>query len=171
MSKAQTSRARQNALDMLRTLAVVFTIVLPLWFFGQASPGDSKRIRPIDPTAAYRAYTSSVKGPVPGPLPSGWVATVADSRTVEGVVRVGYVIGDHYLEWQGSSGTEFLSAATGEGRRTGSIDVAGVAWETWEDKDGALSLVLRRGSATVLVGGVRETASREEITQLAALVG
>lgn len=172
MSTGRTtrSRARQNALDMIWTLVVVFAIVLPLWFFGQASPEDSKRIRPIDPTPAYRAYVASAKGPVPSTLPDGWVATVADGVTTEGVYRVGYVVGDHYLEWQGSTGTEFLKEATGRGRRTGTTRVGNAMWETWENRDGAESLVLRRGTVTVLVGGVRETASDEELRQLAAAV-
>jgi hypothetical protein len=155
---------------MVRTLAVVFAVVLPLWFLGQASPGDSKRIRPIDPTPAYRAYAAATRGPVPGTLPPGWDATVAESVTTEGVYRVGYVVGDHYLEWQGSTGTEFLVEATDHGRRTGAVAIGGARWERWESKNGAESLVLLRGTATVLVGGVRETASDAELRQLASLV-
>jgi len=164
------SRARQNAFDMLRTLAVVLVVVIPLWFFGQGSEEDTLAIRPVDPTTAYRAYVADTNGPVPGPLPSGWVATVTDARTTAGVVRVGYVVGEHYLEWQGSTGTAFLLAATDEGRRTGSVVIGGSTWETWVSESGAESLVLRRGNATVLVGGFRETASTEELRQLAALV-
>jgi hypothetical protein len=166
----QRSRARQNALDMVRTLVVVFAVVLPLWFLGQASPGDSKRIRPIDPSPAYGAYVAATRGPVPASLPSGWDATVAESITTEGVYRVGYVVGDHYLEWQGSTGTEFLLEATDHGRRTGAVTIGEASWERWQGKNGAESLVLHRGTATVLVGGVRETASEAELRQLAALV-
>lgn len=155
---------------MVRTLAVVFALVIPLWFLGQASPGDGKRIRPIDPVPAYQAFRSTAHGPTPSALPEGWTATVADYTTTEGVVRVGYVVGDHYLEFLGSTGTAFLEAATGHGRRTAAVRIGGRTWESWESSDGVQSLVLRQGQATVVVGGVRETASTEELTELAALV-
>ena len=84
-------RGRETALDMLRSLGVVFLLVVPLWFFGQASPSDSKRIRPIDPSEALRAFVSDTRGPVPT-TPAGWVPNVQSLDG--GVVRVGYVVGD-----------------------------------------------------------------------------
>jgi hypothetical protein len=164
---ARSRRGRETALDMLRTLAVVFVLVVPLWFFGQASPDDSKRIRPVDPTEALQAFAKETGGPLPS-TPSGWVVNVKDYRA--GVVRVGYVLGEHYTEFQGSTGTAFLEDATGKGKPVGTVDVAGTPWQSWESQDGHTSLVRTVGSVTVLVGGVRENATQAELEQLAATV-
>jgi hypothetical protein len=158
-------RGRETALDMIRTLAVVFALVLPLWFFGQASPGDEKAIRPIDPTETYRDYRAETGGPAPS-TPAGWTPNV---QAYEGdVARVGYVRKKHYMEWQGSTGTSWVYDATGKGTRTGNVTVAGVPWQRWEDSSGHVSLVRSFGKATALVGGVREVASLEELESLAA---
>jgi hypothetical protein len=162
-------RGRETALDMVRTLALVFAVVLPLWFFGQASPGDSKRIRPVDPAAAYAAFVADTHGPVPSSTPPRWTCTVREYST-GGVLRVGYVLHDSYVEFSGARGTAFLVDATGNASRVGSLDVGGTAWESWKNASGAQSLVLRRGDVTVLVGGVRETASQAELETFARLV-
>ncbi|HTL23856.1 MAG TPA: hypothetical protein VL281_07440, partial [Mycobacteriales bacterium] len=71
----QKKRGRETALDMVRTLLVVFAVVIPLWFFGQASPSDSKAIRPIDPTETYKDYRAVTGGPAPS-TPAGWIPNV-----------------------------------------------------------------------------------------------
>ena len=163
-------RGRETALDMLRTLAVVFAVVLPLWFFGQASPGDSKKIRPVDPKDAYTSFQQDTHGPVLSSTPAGWTCTVRD-YSAGGVLRVGYVHGDDYVEFSGATGTSFLDVATGKATRVGTVDVDGTAWQSWENSSGAQSLVLTRGAVTVLVGGVRETATPAELVTFAGLVG
>ncbi|HUR15623.1 MAG TPA: DUF4245 family protein [Mycobacteriales bacterium] len=162
-------RGRETALDMVRTLALVFAVVLPLWFFGQSSPEDSKRIRPVDPTAAYTAFVSDTHGPVPSRTPQGWTCTVREYGE-DGLLRVGYVHDDHYLELFGARGTAFLVEATGHGVRSGVVDVSGVAWQDYRSADGHRSLVRTRDGVTVLVGGVRETATDAELLELAAVV-
>ena len=160
-------RGRETALDMVRTLAVVFALVIPLWFFGQASPKDSKTIRPVDPTETYRDFRSVTGGPVPA-TPAGWTPNV---QAYEGeVARVGYVKGKHYMEWQASTGTEWVYDATGRGKQTGSTDVGGVSWQTWSDGSGNLSLVRSFGKVTELVGGVRQTGSLSDLKVLAATI-
>jgi hypothetical protein len=160
-------RGRETALDMVRSLAVVFLLVVPLWFFGQASPQDSKRIRPVDPTDALQAFVQATGGPIPT-TPAGWVVNV---RAYDGaVVRVGYVIGEHYTEFQGAVGTGFLEDATGKGKQVGTVDVAGVPWQDWKSADDHESLVRTVGTVTVLVGGVREDASLDQLRTLAATV-
>lgn len=161
-------RGRETVLDMVRTLVVVFAVVLPLWFFGQSSPSDSKRIRPVDPAPAYAAFVQDTRGPVPSGTPAGWTPTV--STYENGLLRVGYVVGDHYLEVAGSRGTAFLEDLTGHGELSGTVPVNGVAWQDYRSADGHRSLVLTRGGVTVLVGGVRETASDTELVALAARV-
>jgi hypothetical protein len=162
-------RGRETALDMVRTLAVVFAVVVPLWFFGRSSPGDSKRIRPVDPSPAYTAFVRDTHGPVPSSTPAGWVCTVS-AYGEDGLLRVGYVDGDHYLELAGAKGTAFLTDETGHGTLAGTVPVNGVAWQDYRSADGHRSLVLTRAGVTVLVGGVRETATDAELLELAALV-
>ena len=98
---------------MLRTLAVVFALVLPLWFFGRSSPGDEQAIRPVDPTDAYAAFVEATHGPVLRSTPAGWTCTVRAFEPEAGVLRVGYVRDDSYLEVSGAEGTSFLADATG----------------------------------------------------------
>ena len=162
-------RGLETALDMVRTLLVVFAVVLPLWFFGRSSPGDSKRIRPVDPTAAYTAFVRDTHGPVPSSTPTGWTCTVR-VYDEDGLLRVGYVEGDHYLEFAAAKGTAFLAEETGHGALVGTVPVNGVAWKDYRSADGHRSLVLTRAGVTVLVGGVRETATDDQLLELARLV-
>jgi hypothetical protein len=162
-------RGLETALDMVRTLAVVFAVVLPLWFFGRSSPEDSKRIRPVDPTAAYADFVHDTHGPVPSAAPAGWTCTVRVYGE-DGLLRVGYVEGDHYLEFAGARSTDFLIEETGHGTRVGTVPVNGVPWQDYRSADGHRSLVLTRGGVTVLVGGVRETATDAQLLELAASV-
>ncbi len=168
LPSGRKKRGREDALDMVRSLAVVFLLVLPLWFFGQSSPGDSKRIRPVDPTEAFHAFAQDTGGPVPSGTPAGWVVNV---RAYDGsVLRVGYVLGDRYLEFSGAVGTAFLDDATGKAAQVGTVDVGGVTWRDYASADGHESLVRTTGRVTVLVGGLRENATRAELVALAALV-
>lgn len=160
-------RGRENALDMVRSLAVVFLLVVPLWFFGQASPSDSKKIRPVDPTEALHDFVADTGGPVPS-TPQGWIPNV--QAYDGGVVRVGYVLGKHYTEFQGGLGTAWVQDATGKGKAVDPVYVNGVAWQDYRSGDGHESLVRAVGKATVLVGGIREDATLDELKQLAATV-
>ncbi len=160
-------RGRENALDMVRSLAVVFLLVIPLWFFGQSSPGDSKSFRPVDPTLALRDFASASGGPVPH-TPSGWRVNVQAYDA--GVVRVGYVVAEHYAEFFGGLGTKFLGDATGKGKQVGTVQINGATWARYESADAHQSLVLSVGKATVLVGGIRETATQDELQVLAATI-
>lgn len=164
---AKKKRGRETALDMVRSLAVVFLLVIPLWFFGQSSPDDSKKIRPVDPAGALRAFAVDTGGPVPS-TPAGWTVNVRSYE--DGVVRVGYVVGEHYLEFSGARGRTFLDAATGKAKPGSSVNVAGVTWREYRSADGHESLVHTVGNVTVLVGGIREDASLDELKMLAATV-
>ena len=152
---------------MIRTLAVVFALVVPLWFFGQASPDDKKDIRPVDPTETYRVFAADTGGPTPS-TPAGWTPNVQAFES--DVARVGFVRDEHYMEWQGSTGTAWLVDATGKGKQVGTTTIAGAEWQRWEDADDHVSLVRVFGRATVLVGGTRENASDDELELLAATV-
>jgi hypothetical protein len=166
---SSTKRGRETALDMVRTLAVIFALVVPMWFFGQSSPGDSKRIRPVDPREAYSSCVADTHGPVLASTPAGWTCTV---RVYEsgGVLRVGYVREDSYVEFAGARGTDFLPEETGHASRVGTVDVDGVTWQDYRSADGHQSLVRSVNGVTVLVGGIRETASDDEVEGFARLV-
>ena len=159
-------RGRETALDMVRTLAVVFALVVPLWFFGQASPSDSKKIRPVDPAPALKDFVEDTGGPVPT-TPDGWVVNV--TAYDGGAVRVGYVRKDSYAEFAGSKAPGFLEEYAGPGSAEGTVDVDGVSWQRFVSGDHE-SLVRTVRGVTVLIGGVRETATTDELKQLAATV-
>lgn len=164
---AKKRRGRETALDMVRTLVVVFALVVPMWFFGQASPKDSRAIRPVDPTETYRDFRALTGGPVPS-TPAGWTPNV---QAYEGeVARVGYVKGKHYMEWQASTGTAWVYDATGKGKQTGTITVADTQWQTWSDGSGNTSLVRTFGKVTELVGGVRQSGDVSDLEALAATI-
>jgi hypothetical protein len=160
-------RGRESARDMLLSLGVVFLLVVPLWFFGQASPSDSKSIRPVDAAGALTDFARDTQGPVPT-TPQGWVVNV--QAYDGGVVRVGYVLGERYAEFSGAVGTAFLADATGKGKKVSSLDINGVPWDVYESADAHESLVRAFGNVTVLVGGVRETATQDELQVLAATI-
>jgi hypothetical protein len=160
-------RGRETALDMLRTLAVVFAVVLPLWYFGQASQSDKAKIRPVDPTEALAAFHAETDAPVPT-TPEGWTVTVA--RGDVGEVRVGYVIGEHYTEFNGGSGATYLEDVTGKGRDRGPVSAGGAVWRYYVSADGRESLVRVVGRTTLVVGGVREDVTQAQLTVLAATV-
>ncbi len=161
-------RGRETVLDMLRTLAILFALVLPLFLFHQGGPGSRKHIRPVDPSEAYTIAAQDLGAPAPT-TPAGWTPTVVDTETVEGQVRVGYVVHDRYLEYVADRGLGFLREATGNASRVGTDVVGGVTWQLWRNAQGHESLVRQKGPATVLVGGVRETATRAELEQLASV--
>ncbi|HUR50696.1 MAG TPA: DUF4245 family protein [Mycobacteriales bacterium] len=164
-----TRRGRETALDMVRTLAVVFALVLPLWFFGRSSPGDAKRIRPVDPRDAYAAFVADTHAAVPASTPAGWTCTVR-AYDPGGVLRVGYVNDDAYVEFSGARGTSFLAEATGQADPVGTVAVDGTPWQDYRSAQGQQSLVLTRAGVTVLVGGERETATQEQLVAFARTV-
>ncbi|MCU1596201.1 MAG: hypothetical protein JWO12_3593 [Frankiales bacterium] len=160
-------RGRESALDMVRSLAVVFLLVVPLWYFGQASPSDSKRIRPINPAGALQDFVRATGGPVPT-TPEGWTPNVQAYDS--GVLRVGYVEHDHYAEFLGGIGSSFVEDVTGKGTKVSTVQVDGVPWDIYESGDAHESLVRAFGKVTVVVGGVRETATQDELVVLASTV-
>lgn len=161
-------RGRETALDMIRTLAIIFAVVLPLWYFGQASPEDSKRIRPVDATSALTAFARDTGAPIPRSTPPGWVVNVATGS--DGDVRIGYVIGDDYTEFAAGSGPTYLEDTTGKGVDKGPVRVGDVVWRDYRSPDGQQSLVRVVGRTTLVVGGVREDVSLEQLKTLAAVV-
>lgn len=152
---------------MLRTLGVVFALVIPLWFFAQASPGDSKSIRAVDDSAVLKAFAQDTRAPVPS-TPPGWTVNVAtyDASTV----RVGFVRKESFAEFSGGGGSGFLETYAGKGSVDGTVNVGGTPWQKYTTVDGHTSLLREVSGVTILVGGVRETATDAELEELAATV-
>lgn len=159
---------------MIRSLGVVMVLVLALWFFAQPPSSDEAAIRPVDPAADVAAWTSAVPGaPALAPLPGGWRPTSSRLERGPESLRIGHVTpADQYAEFAASTGPaeEVVAELTGQAPRTGTVDVAGVAWESYEQADGSISLVRAFDGVTVVVGTLRSTASIEELSVLAGVV-
>ncbi|MCU1587093.1 MAG: hypothetical protein JWN31_586 [Frankiales bacterium] len=160
-------RGRETALDMVRTLGIVMAVVIPLWYFGQASESDKARIRAVDPAPALQDFHAETNAPVPT-TPAGWTVTVA--RGDVGQVRIGYVVGEHYTEFIGGSGPTFLADITGKATDRGPLPVAGQVWRDYVNAAGQESLVRRLGKVTLVIGGIREDVTKPQLTALAATV-
>lgn len=164
-------RGRETVGDMVRSLGIVLLIVVALWYFAQPQDGDEQAIRVVDPSADVSALVDGAPGtPVPGGLPEGWRAT---SSTLEPAgLRIGYVTPTgQFAEYAAFTqpGPD-LAAQTGSATAVGTVQVQGVAWQQLADADEHVSLVLEQSGRTVVVGGVRETTSLDELLVLARAV-
>ena len=171
----QRKRGRESAADMIRSLGVVLLLVVGLWFFAQPPDSDEASIRLVDPAPDVAAWTAAVPGaPVLAGLPPGWRSTSSRYGREPQRLSIGHVTpADQYAEFAASTGPagEVVAELTGKAPRTGTVDVRGVAWESYEEADGSMSLVRGFGGVTVVVGTLRSTASVEELSVLAAAVG
>lgn len=167
---ARKRRGRESAADMIRSLGIVLLLVGSLWFFGQASPSDSKAVRRVDPREQLADFRHATPGvPVPTAVPHGWTTNVASYDGA--VLRVGYVVGrDGYLEFAAGSGPGFVADQTGSGAPAGTVDIVGTPWQRVRSSSGRESLVRVVRGHTLVVGGLREKASLQELQLLAALV-
>lgn len=158
---------------MIRSLGLVMLIVVPVWFLAQPPKSDEQSLRVVDPSFDVRSFTSAAPGvPVPGALPAGWRAT--NSTLEPGALRIGWVTPTgQYAEYDASTrpAAEFLPGTTGNGSRVGTFEVGRVSWQQFSDADGHTSLVREVGGGSVVVGGLRETTTLEELRVLAAAVG
>ena len=164
-------RGRETALDMVRSLAVVFALVVPIWFLAQAPDSDEAEIRVVDPAQAVAAFAADVpSAPVPGSLPSGWRATSSTYEGAAGTLRVGWVTPEgQYAEYAASTGPreEFLEQIAGDDvERLEPVLVDGRPWQQLRQEDGSLSLTRSFGDATVVVGSQRATAGLAELEVL-----
>jgi hypothetical protein len=165
-------RGRENALDMVRSLGLVLIVVLFVWWLAQPNDEDTQTIRVIDPGPSISEVSRQAPGtPVPTSVPPGWQPTVSDGD-LDGL-RLGYVTpNDQYAEYAVSltSAPGFLETVTGKGVEVGTFQIDGVPWRQFAGKDDSTSLVRTVGPATVVVGGVRETTTLEDLRALARVV-
>lgn len=164
-------RGRETAADMVRSLGLVVLVIIPVWFFAKAPPGDEAAIRVVDPTGPISAFATDVpQAPVPQGLPERWRATSATYSGANRTLRVGYVTPEEqYAEYTASTGSrqDFVEAAVGEGAEPAEpVLVDGVEWEQRVEADGSRSFFSSYGPVTVVVGTTRATASLEELRVL-----
>lgn len=164
-------RGRESAADMVRSLGLVILIVVPIWYLAQPPKSDEAELREVDPRGAIEAFAADVPtAPVPGPLPTDWRATSSTYRGGERTLRVGWVTPQaQYAEYAASTSPRqaFLDEVVGEKvEQLEPVTVDGVVWEQYRDPDGSLSLTRSYGSATVVVGSKRATASLAELEVL-----
>jgi len=167
---AKRKRGRETAADMLRSLGVVLLLVIALWFLARPPDGDEQAVRVVDPTADIAQLQAAAPGvPAPHGLPTQWRAT-SSTLDPQGL-RIGYVTpAGQYVEYASGTGPEFVADITGQGGQAGTVDVGGVTWRQVTDGEDHTTLVRDVAGHQVAVGGVRETASDDELRALAAAV-
>lgn len=164
-------RGRETALDMIRSLGLVFLAVVPVWFFAQAPESDEKELREVDPRGSLDAFAADQPGvPVPGALPDGWRATSSTYSGGERAVRIGWVTPTtQYAEFSASNAERegFLEATVGEEvEQLPPVTVDGAVWEQVREPDGSISLTRSYGQTTVVLGSKRATAPLAELEVL-----
>jgi hypothetical protein len=172
-----TDRKRGNEVvsDMLRSLAVVGVVIVPLWFI---IPHHSKQhVTVIDYSTALSETRRVSAHPVLAPqgLPASWRATSVSSTGGSGrpiVFHLGFVTpaGD-YAAVEESDGPAAAYLVTLEGKAPQSlapVAVGAAQWRQLRGADGRLALVSPSTPMTVVVKG---TAKLAELTTLAASLG
>ena len=167
---AKAERGRESAGDMVRSLGLVLLIVGAVYFFARPPASDEKGIRIVDSTDAVSSFSANAPSvPVPRDLPAGWRTTVSEYDVRSGLLRVGWVTPKgEYAEYAAASKpTEtFLADITANAPRTETVDIDGTSWTQYRQGK-AISLVRSYGSATVVIGTLRDTAGLEELRVLA----
>lgn len=169
---ANKKRGTEVISDMLRSLAVVGVIIVPLWLL---IPHHSKqKVTVVDYTTALnqarRLTTHHLVAP--SGLPATWRASNVTTSGGNGhpvVFHLGYVTpANEYASLDESDGNEdgFLQSLLGK-KPTGLSDVtvSGTAWRSFRGTDGRVALVSPSTPVTVVVKG---TAPVGELTTLAA---
>jgi len=153
-------RLRQTARDMILSMLVVAAGVLVLWLpFHRSTPDP---VKTVDPTSVIVGARATETWPVLAPvgLPATWRCTSARVDTAldgQDVVHLGYLTPDNLyvgLEQSATKALAFVTDATVSGRQTGSRDVGGTTWATYQSDDGThRSLVRTADGATYVVVG------------------
>lgn len=177
-----TGQLRKTVADMIRSMAVVLAVVFVIVLLAWRPTPDAVTV--IDPGPAIALAVASADFPVSAPstLVEEWRPTsarwepTADSLGIP-VLHLGYVTpSDEYAQVsQGRVATEpFLDEQTSGGAATGTREVAGVTWQTWEAED-RRSLVLidesaADGPVVTIVSGTGEWSEVEELARSLAPV-
>lgn len=161
-------RGRESTGDMVRSLSLVLVIVGVVFFLAQPPKSDEQVLRVVDPTGDVRSWGEAHPTvPVPGTVPTGWRATVADSTRDQ--LRVGWVTpAGTYVEYAASTAEpeRFVQDITAQAPPGDPVDVSGTTWQSYREGK-STSLVLSVPGATVVVGTLRANASLADLRLLA----
>jgi hypothetical protein len=164
-------RLRQTARDMVISMLVVAAGVLALWLPFHRSTPDPVKV--VDPSSVITGARATESWPVLAPvgLPATWRCTSARVDTAldgQDVVHLGYLTPDSTyvgLEQSATKAISFVNDSTVSGRETGTKEVAGLTWTTYQSDDGThRSLVRTADGATYVVVG---TATWDVLDQFA----
>jgi hypothetical protein len=174
---AKTDRLSQSVGGMLLTILVALGLVgvVALFTFRPQQP----QVQTVDYEAAASAARAQSPFPiaVPVPVPSGWQATSARYRPVEGssessplaTWNLGFFIPDN--DFAGIAQTnagdgQFIRENTVSGESAGTQTIDGVAWKRYRTDDGRrTSLLSETDGVTTIVTG---TISDARLGELAA---
>jgi hypothetical protein len=164
-------RGRENVMDMVRSLGIVLAIASALLYLHRPPPGTGQRIRVVNPAEDIRGLSLAVPTAfVPASLPAGWRATSTHVGGTPVRLRIGYVTPrNEYAEYdaQGGPAGSFVDEITGHAVMVGTVQAGGRDWQELRGPRGALSLVGETPEVTVVLGGLRDSASLEELRALA----
>ncbi|MFV0457648.1 MAG: DUF4245 domain-containing protein [Actinomycetales bacterium] len=178
VDQARSSRdiARKNALDMVRSLAVIGAVVVVIYLL---VPRPSATFVPSADVTAAAAAAESIGGVqvIVPEVPDDWQVTSARREgAVDGMPvswHIGYLTGSG--EYAGMKITDeandlWVADATLDGSDVRSpLDIEGRQWQTWvAEQDGRISLVQGSlGGPMVVVSG---TADHGELVELATAI-
>jgi hypothetical protein len=168
--RRQKKRGTEVVSDMLRSLAVVGVVIVPLWLL---IPHHSKqKVTVIDYSAALSQARRLSPQPLlaPAGLPAGWRVTSVSTAGGGGkpvVFHLGYVTPQtQYASLEESTDPAFVRTLEGKAPvPLASVDVHGVAWRQVRGSDGRLALVSPQQPLVVVVKG---TGTLAELTTLAS---
>lgn len=166
------ARMRQTIGDMVRSMAVVLAVVAVIVLFTLRPHPDPVKVVPTAPVVAVAAAAGAFPVSEPTNLPDGWRATSARWEPTQAsgdapVLHLGYVTpSEQYAQVTQStaSSDRYLAEQTDKALATGSKDIAGTVWQTYERK-ARRSLVHSSGGVQTIVSG---SAPWEELAILAA---
>ncbi len=157
---------------MLRSLAVVGVIIVPLWLLIPHHAKQTVTVIDYSNALSQAERLSQQAVLVPTGLPATWRATSVSTSGGSGkpvLFHLGYVTpaGDYAaLEESTGPADAFLVTLLGKKPvRLGDVPVGGAGWRSLMATDGRVTLVSPTTSPTVVVKG---TASTAELTALAA---
>jgi hypothetical protein len=166
------ARMRRTIGDMVRSMAVVLAVVAVIVLFTLRPHPDPVKVVQTAPVVAVAVAAADFPVKAPANLPEGWRATSARWEPTEAsgdapVLHLGYVTpSEQYAQVTQStaSSDRYLAEQTDEALATGSKDIAGTVWQTYERK-ARRSLLRSTDGVQMIVSG---SAPWEELAILAA---
>lgn len=156
----RNAHLRKTAGDMVRSMAVVLAVVFVIVLFAWRPLPEEVKVVDTAPAISAAVEQAEFSLVVPDALAEGWRPTSARWEPTERsgeapILHIGYVTPtDAYAQFSiGAAASEaYLDEQTAQGAPTGTREVAGQVWQTWEADD-RRSLVLTDGEVTTVVSG------------------